>query len=119
MIGRKLVEHLAKDAGADLVLYTMSSPESRHKTCGRFDLSLPGEAGKLAAARQGFFVFHRRRRAPMEGLTRCNGASRLDRTRALWCDQRKAAGGGSTEFRSGLLLRAWYSPSSIAIFARP
>ena len=57
MIGRKLVERLSKDApAADLTLHDVVPFESGHKTVVS-DLSLPGEAEKLVAARPEL-IFH-------------------------------------------------------------
>jgi D-erythronate 2-dehydrogenase len=110
MIGRKLVERLSKDAGADLVLHDVVPFESRHKTVVS-DLSLPGEAEKLIATRPEL-IFHLAAIVSGEAEADFDKGYRvnLDGTRRLFEAIRKVGG----EYRPRVVFT-----SSIAVFGAP
>jgi nucleoside-diphosphate-sugar epimerase len=110
MIGRKLVERLSKDAGADLVLHDVVPFESRHKTVVS-DLSLPGEAEKLVAARPEL-IFHLAAVVSGEAEADFDKGYRvnLDGTRQLFEAIRRAGG----NYRPRVVFT-----SSIAVFGAP
>ena len=110
MIGRKLVERLSKDAGADLVLHDVVPFEGRHKTVVS-DLSAPGEAEKLIAARPEL-IFHLAAVVSGEAEADFDKGYRvnLDGTRRLFEAIRKVG--------SGYRPRVVFT-SSIAVFGAP
>ncbi len=110
MIGRKLVERLSRDAGADLVLHDVVPFESRHKTVVS-DLSLPGEAERLLAARPEL-IFHLAAVVSGEAEADFDKGYRvnLDGTRLLFEAIRKLGG----EYRPRVVFT-----SSIAVFGAP
>jgi len=114
MIGRKLVERLSKDAGADLVLHDVVPFESTHKTVVS-DLSARGEAEKLIAARPEL-IFHLAAVVSGEAEADFDKGYRvnLDATRGLFEAIRKenAAAGGT--YRPRVVFT-----SSIAVFGAP
>jgi nucleoside-diphosphate-sugar epimerase len=114
MIGRKLVERLSKDAGADLVLHDVVPFESRHKTLVS-DLSLPGEAEKLVAARPEL-IFHLAAVVSGEAEADFDKGYRvnLDGTRRLFEAIRNESGEAGGEYRPRVVFT-----SSIAVFGAP
>jgi D-erythronate 2-dehydrogenase len=110
MIGRKLVERLSKDAGADLVLHDVVPFESRHKTVVS-DLSVPGEAEQLIAARPEL-IFHLAAVVSGEAEADFDKGYRvnLDGTRRLFEAIRNVGG----EYRPRVVFT-----SSIAVFGAP
>ncbi len=110
MIGRKLVERLSQDAGADLVLHDVVPFESKHKTVVS-DLSLPGEAEKLVAARPEL-IFHLAAVVSGEAEADFDKGYRvnLDGTRQLFEAIRKVGG----NYRPRVVFT-----SSIAVFGAP
>jgi len=110
MIGRKLVERLSKDAGADLVLHDVVPFESRHKAVVS-DLSAPGEAEKLIAARPEL-IFHLAAVVSGEAEADFDKGYRvnLDGTRQLFEAIRKVGG----NYRPRVVFT-----SSIAVFGAP
>jgi nucleoside-diphosphate-sugar epimerase len=110
MIGRKLIERLSQDAGADLVLHDVVPFESKHKTVVS-DLSLPGEAEKLVAARPEL-IFHLAAVVSGEAEADFDKGYRvnLDGTRQLFEAIRKAGG----NYRPRVVFT-----SSIAVFGAP
>jgi len=122
MIGRKLVERLSQDAGADLVLHDVVPFESKHKTVVS-DLSLPGEAEKLVAARPEL-IFHLAAVVSGEAEADFDKGYRvnLDGTRRLFEAIRKA-GGGAAGSAAGSVAGSYFPrvvfTSSIAVFGAP
>jgi len=114
MIGRKLVERLSKDAGADLVLHDVVPFESRHKTVVS-DLSLPGEAEKLVAARPEL-IFHLAAVVSGEAEADFDKGYRvnLDGTRRLFEAIRKESAAPGGAYRPRVVFT-----SSIAVFGAP
>ena len=111
MIGRKLLERLSKDAAAaDLVLHDVVPFESRHKTVVS-DLSAPGEAEKLIAARPEL-IFHLAAVVSGEAEADFDKGYRvnLDGTRQLFEAIRKVGG----NYRPRVVFT-----SSIAVFGAP
>src|ERR1051326_6890459 len=93
MIGRKLVERLSADAAAsELTLHDVVPFETRHAKVVS-DLSLPGEAEKLVAARPDL-IFHLAAVASGEAETDFEKGYRvnLDGTRRLFESIRKVGG---------------------------
>src|SRR3954465_14239672 len=118
MIGRKLVERLSRDAGADLVLHDVVPFESRYTTVVS-DLSAPGEAEKLIAARPEL-IFHLAAVVSGEAEADFDKGYRvnLDATRRLFEAIRKenAKSGGAV---GGSYRPRGVFPSSIAVFGAP
>jgi nucleoside-diphosphate-sugar epimerase len=114
MIGRKLVERLSKDAGADLVLHDVVPFESRHQTVVS-DLSLPGEAEKLIAARPEL-IFHLAAIVSGEAEADFDKGYRvnLDGTRRLFEAIRKESAAAGGAYRPRVVFT-----SSIAVFGAP
>ncbi|MFL6570505.1 MAG: D-erythronate dehydrogenase [Burkholderiales bacterium] len=114
MIGRKLVERLSKDAGADLVLHDVVPFESRHKTVVS-DLSAPGEAEKLIAARPEL-IFHLAAVVSGEAEADFDKGYRvnLDATRGLFEAIRKENAAARGTYRPRVVFT-----SSIAVFGAP
>ena len=110
MIGRKLVERLSNDAGADLLLHDVVPFESRYKTVVS-DLSAPGEAEKLIAARPEL-IFHLAAVVSGEAEADFDKGYRvnLDGTRLLFEAIRKVGNG----YRPRVVFT-----SSIAVFGAP
>ena len=111
MIGRKLLERLSKDAAAaDLVLHDVVPFESRHRTVVS-DLSAPGEAEKLIAARPEL-IFHLAAVVSGEAEADFDKGYRvnLDGTRQLFEAIRKVGG----NYRPRVVFT-----SSIAVFGAP
>jgi len=111
MIGRKLLERLSKDAAAaDLVLHDVVPFDSRHKTVVS-DLSAPGEAEKLIAARPEL-IFHLAAVVSGEAEADFDKGYRvnLDGTRQLFEAIRKVGG----NYRPRVVFT-----SSIAVFGAP
>ena len=115
MIGRKLVERLsADDAASDLTLHDVVPFETRH-TKVVSDLSLPGEAEKLIAARPEL-VFHLAAVVSGEAETDFDKGYRvnLDGTRSLFEAIRKEGAKGGAPYRPRVVFT-----SSIAVFGAP
>jgi nucleoside-diphosphate-sugar epimerase len=114
MIGRKLVEHLSKEPAADLVLHDIVPFESRHKTLVS-DLSLPGEAEKLVAARPEL-IFHLAAVVSGEAEADFDKGYRvnLDGTRQLFEAIRKESAAPGGTYRPRVVFT-----SSIAVFGAP
>ena len=113
MIGRKLVERLARD-GADLTLHDVVAFESRSNTVVS-DLSAPGEAERLVAGRPGL-IFHLAAVVSGEAEADFDKGYRvnLDGTRRLFEAIRKAGGDEAGPYRPRLVFT-----SSIAVFGAP
>src|ERR1051325_375710 len=111
MIGRKLVERLSADAAAsELTLHDVVPFETRHAKVVS-DLSLPGEAEKLVAARPDL-IFHLAAVVSGEAETDFEKGYRvnLDGTRRLFESIRKVGG----DYRPRVVFT-----SSIAVFGAP
>ena len=118
MIGRKLVERLSKDADADLVLHDVVPFESGHRTVVS-DLSAPGEAEQLIAARPEL-IFHLAAVVSGEAEADFDKGYRvnLDGTRRLFEAIRKAGGGAAGSGAGSYRPRVVFT-SSIAVFGAP
>jgi nucleoside-diphosphate-sugar epimerase len=118
MIGRKLVERLSKDADADLVLHDVVPFESGHKTVVS-DLSAPGEAEKLIAARPEL-IFHLAAVVSGEAEADFDKGYRvnLEGTRRLFEAIRKSGGGAAGSGAGSYRPRVVFT-SSIAVFGAP
>ncbi|HEY7237826.1 MAG TPA: D-erythronate dehydrogenase [Burkholderiales bacterium] len=116
MIGRKLVERLAHDGAEDLILHDVVPPSVPFtaQTIAS-DLSAPGEAEKLVAARPGL-IFHLAAVVSGEAETDFEKGYRvnLDGTRRLFEAIRKQGGDGAYSYRPRVVFT-----SSIAVFGAP
>jgi len=113
MIGRKLVERLARD-GVDLTLHDVVPFESKSNTVVS-DLSAPGEADRLVAGRPEL-IFHLAAVVSGEAEADFDKGYRvnLDGTRRLFEAIRKAGGDEAGPYRPRLVFT-----SSIAVFGAP
>jgi D-erythronate 2-dehydrogenase len=113
MIGRKLVEQLAKD-GADLTLHDVV-PFGNNRNTVLSDLSTPGEAEKLVAGRPEL-IFHLAAVVSGEAEADFDKGYRvnLDGTRRLFEAIRKEGGGVAGPYRPRVVFT-----SSIAVFGAP
>ena len=112
MIGRKLVERLAHDGAGDLILHDVVPPSVPFKAQTiASDLSTPGEAEKLVAARPGL-IFHLAAVVSGEAETDFEKGYRvnLDGTRRLFEAIRKLG----PDYRPRVVFT-----SSIAVFGAP